>query len=164
MKPRSPLSAILLLLPLGVFADSATLISKTGDWESFTFAEKGGRVCYVASQPKSSKGAPKGRGATYFTITHRTSDKSIGVVSVAQGIAYKKDSAPQLEIGGTKFDLYVSGDTAWSRNDKAVVAALLKAKSVSVQGVPVKGDPVIDTYSLDGLIKAYGEIGKACSL
>ena len=149
-------------LPVGVFADSAKLISKTGDWESFFYPEKGGKVCYVASQPKKSSGAPKARGAAYITITHRTSDKSIGIVAVSQGIAYKKDAAPILEIGGTKFDLYVAGDTAWSRNDKAVVAALLKAKTVTVHGVPAKGDPVIDTYSLDGLPKTYGEINKAC--
>ena len=145
-------------------ADPAKPLGKSGDWESFTYAEKGGKVCYMRSLPKKSTGAPKKRGAAFFTITHRTTDKSIGVVSVDAGFAFKKDSQPLLEVGTTKFDLYVSDETAWSRNDKAVVAAMLKGKAVSVKQMPAKGDAVTDVYSLNGFAKAYKDIGTACGL
>jgi invasion protein IalB len=145
-------------------ADSAKLLGKSGDWESFTYNEKGGKVCYMASQPKKSQGAAKGRGNVFFTITHRTADKSIGVVSVDAGFTYKKDAAVTLDVGGTKFDLYATGGTAWARNDKAVVAALLKAKTLVAHGTPAKGDAVADTFSLDGFAKAYADINKACDV
>jgi len=145
-------------------ADSAKLLGKSGDWESFTYNEKGGKVCYVASQPKHSVSAPKGRGNVFFTITHRTADKSIGVISVDAGYPFKKDAPAELDIGGAKFDLYTTGASAWARNDKAVVAALLKGKSVIVHGTPQKGDPVADTFSLDGFAKAYADINKACDI
>jgi hypothetical protein len=155
-----------LLLPLAVqSADSgAKLLAKSGDWESFTYNDKGGKVCYVASQPKRSVGAAKGRGNVFFTITHRPADKSIGVISVDAGFTYKKDSPAELDIGGAKFDLYTTGGSAWARNDKAVVAALLKAKTVIAHGTPAKGDPVADTFSLEGFPKAYAEINKACDV
>jgi invasion protein IalB len=160
-----PLLAATLLLPLLAHAaDSAKLLSKSGDWESFTYSEKGGKVCYVASQPKRSTGAPKGRGNVFFTITHRTSDKSIGVISVDAGFTYKKDAPTEIDISGAKFDLYTTGGSAWARNDKAVVAALLKGKSLIVHGTPAKGDPVADTFSLDGFAKAYADINKACDV
>jgi hypothetical protein len=158
------IALLLLVLPLAALADSAKLLGKSGDWESFAYSEKGGKVCYMASKPKKTSGAPKGRGPAFFTITHRTADKSSGVISVTQAIAYKKGSQPTLEIGSTRFDLYVSGDAAWSRDDKAVVAALLKSKTLVVRGTPAKGDPVVDSYSLDGFVNAYIDIGKACGL
>ena len=164
MTVRRLLPLILAALPFLASADSAKPLGKSGDWESFTYAEKGGRVCYMASLPKHSSGAPKGRGPAFVTITHRTSDKSVGVVSVTQGVAFKKDSAPQIEIGGSRFDLYVSGDTAWSRNDKAVVAALSKGKAAQIHGQSAKGEAITDSYSLDGFGKAYSEISKACGV
>jgi invasion protein IalB len=162
---KTTVLAICFLVPLfAQGADSAKLLGKSGDWESFTYNEKGGKVCYVASQPKRSVGAPKGRGNVFFTITHRTADKSIGVISVDAGYAFKKDAAAELDIGGAKFDLYTTGSSAWARNDKVVVAALLKGKTVIVHGTPVKGDPVADTFSLDGFAKAYADINKACDV
>lgn len=147
-------------------ADSAKLLGKSGEWESFTYNEKGGKVCYLASQPKHSVGGGKGRGNVFFTVTHRTADKSIGVVSVDAGFTYKKDAPAELDIGGAKFDLYTTGSTAWTRNDKAVVAALLKGKSKTViaHGTPAKGEAVADTFSLEGFAKAYAEINKACDV
>lgn len=164
MKQTAAILTCFLAPLLAHGADSAKLLSKSGDWESFTYNEKGGKVCYVASQPKRSVGAAKGRGNVFFTITHRTSDKSIGVVSVDAGFTYKKDAPAELDIGGAKFDLYTTGSSAWARNDKAVVAALLKGKSVIAHGTPQKGDPVADTFSLEGFPKAYAEINKACDL
>jgi hypothetical protein len=165
MHKTLPIFAVSLVLPLlATAADGAKLLSKSADWESFTYPEKGGKVCYVASQPKRSVGAPKGRGNVFFTITHRTSDKSIGVISIDAGFTYRKDAPAELDIGGARFDLYTTGDSAWARNDKAVVAALLKARSVIVHGTPAKGDPVADTFSLDGFAKAYADINKACDV
>ena len=156
------LAEALPLLPAA--ADNARSLGKAGDWESFAYTEKAGKVCYTASQPKRSLGSVKGRGETYVTITHRTADKSIGVISVTAGYSFKKDSPAEVDIGGARFDLYFSGDTAWTRNDKAVVSAMLKGKTLVVHGTPAKGDAVADTYSLDGFAKAYADISKACGV
>jgi invasion protein IalB len=158
------LLAAAFLPVLAQAADSAKLLGKSGDWESFTYNEKGGKVCYLASQPKKSLGATKDRSNVFFTITHRTADKSIGVISVDAGFTYKKDAPAELDVGGAKFDLYTTGTTAWARNDKAVVAALLKAKTVIAHGTPAKGEPVADTFSLDGFAKALADINKACDV
>ncbi|PKU25295.1 invasion associated locus B family protein [Telmatospirillum siberiense] len=145
-----------------VLADSAKPLGKSGDWESFTYSDKAGKVCYTASLPKRSLNAPKGRGETYLSITHRPNDKSFDVVSVTSGYAFKKDAPAEIDIGGAKFDLYTTGDGAWARNDKAVVQAMLKGKTLVVHGTPAKGEAIADTYSLDGFVKAYADIGKAC--
>ena len=165
MKKLALPALILFFLPLlATAADGAKLLGKSGDWESFTYSEKGGKVCYLASQPKRSIGAATGRGNVFFTVTHRTADKSVGIVSVDAGFTYKKDAPAEIDVNGARFDLYTTGASAWARNDKAVVAALLKGKSVIVHGTPAKGDPVADTFSLDGFAKAYADINKACDV
>jgi hypothetical protein len=108
--------------------------------------------------------AQKGRGETYISITHRPNDKSFDVVSVTAGYSFKKDAPAEIDIGGAKFDLYTTGDGAWARNDKAVIQAMLKGKALIIHGTPLKGDPTADTYSLDGFVKAYADIGKACGV
>jgi len=145
------------------FADTAKPLGKFGDWGAFAYSGKGGKVCYAVGKPKHSLGSSKVRNEVYLTITHRPADKSFDVVSVTAGYAFKKDAAAELDIGGAKFDLYTTEDTAWARDDKAVVQALLKGKSVVVHGMPAKGDPTADTYSLDGFVQAHTEIGKACA-
>jgi hypothetical protein len=154
------LCCLLSLIALAGHAESAKPLLKAGSWESFYYSEKGGKVCYMASQPSNGKS----QGKAFLTITHRTADKSIGVISVTQGFAYRKDAPPSIEIGSSKFDLYSDGDTAWSRNDKAVMAAALKAKTLVVHGSPGKGQSVSDSYLLDGFAKAYGAISQACGV
>lgn len=155
-------SLLALLAACPALADSAKPLGKFGDWSAFAYADKAGKVCYTVSQPKRSLNSPKGRADAYITITHRPNDKSFDVVSVSQGYSFKKDSVPELDISGARFDLYTQDVTAWTRNDKVVVQALLKSKTVVVHGQPAKGEPSADTYSLDGFVKAYGEISKAC--
>jgi len=145
------------------FADTAKSLGKFGDWSAFAYSGKGGKVCYAVGKPKRSLGAAKGRDEVYLTISHRPADKSFDEVSVTAGYSFKKDAAAELDVGGAKFDLYTTDETAWAREDKAVVQAMLKGKSVVVHGAPAKGDPTADTYSLDGFVQAHAEIGKACA-
>jgi hypothetical protein len=145
-----------------VLADTAKSLGRFEDWEAFTYSDKTGRICYAASLPKRSLNSFKGRGEAYVSVTNRQADKSFGVISVTLGYAAKKDAPAELDVGGAKFDLYTTGDTAWARNDKAIVQAMLKGGSVVVHGTPTKGEQTADTYSLNGFAKAFGEIGKTC--
>jgi hypothetical protein len=154
---------LIAIAPVGsAWSDSAKLLGKTGDWESFSYSDKSGKVCYTASLPKHSLNAPKGRSESHLSITDRVADKSVGVISVSEGFPVTKDG--EIDIGGAKFDLYASDNALWSRADKAVVQTMLKGKSLLVYGAPAKGAQVVDTYSLDGFAKAYADIGKACGL
>lgn len=146
------------------FADSAKSLGKFGAWESFAYSTRAGKACYTASLPKSSLNAVKGRGESYVTVTQRPSDKSFDVISITAGYTFRKDAAAELDVGGARFDLYTTADTAWARNDQAAVQAMLKGKTMIVHGSPAKGEPTADTYSLDGFVKAYAEINKACGV
>ena len=157
-------ASALLVFSVPAWADSAKSLGKFGAWEGFVYSNKNGKVCYTASAPKKTLGALKDRDDVYVTITHRPADKSFNVVSVTIGYSFKKDSVPEIDIGGARFDLYTTDDSAWARDDKAVVQAMVKGKSMIVHGQPTKGAPTADTYSLEGFPKALVEINKACGV
>jgi hypothetical protein len=164
--PFRLIAAIFIFLAASApaLADSAKSLGRFEDWEAFTLTDKAGKVCYTASLPKRSLNSFKGRGDAYVSVTHRPNDKSFDVISVMFGYPLKKDAPAEIDIGGAKFDLYTTGDTGWSRNDKAVVQAMLKGNSMVVHGSPTKGEQTADTYSLAGFAKAFAEIGKTCGV
>ncbi len=49
-------------------------------------------------------------------------------------------------------------------DDAKVVQAMLKGQTMVVKGTPAKGDAATDTYSLNGISKAYQELNKACGV
>lgn len=157
-------SAIVMAQAVPAWADSAKFLGKSGEWNSYVYTNKTGKVCYAALQPKRSLNAPAHRADAYFSVTDRTAGNSVGVVSVTEGFATRKDVAPEIDVDGAKFSFYAADGSAWARDDTAVVKAMLKGKTMLVYGMPEKGPQSVDTYSLDGFGKALAEIGRACGL
>lgn len=145
-------------------APQAKLIGEFEDWQALTYKEKSGETCYVASLPKKSEGHQSKPGETNILVTHWPSQKSYGVVSVAAGYDYKKESDVEVTVGTDKFKLYTQGKRAWSRDDAAVVKAFKAGKDAVVQGISAKGAKTKDTYSLSGFTKAYDAASKACGV
>jgi invasion associated locus B (IalB) protein len=100
-------------------------------------------------------------------ITHRPGEKIANVVSFVEGYPLKEGSDVTLEVGGAKFDLFSKGDSGWARTsdlDKEIVEVMTKAKQAVVKGIPQKGQPTVDTYSLGGFAQALALIDKACDV
>jgi hypothetical protein len=168
--------AVALALILALAAPASLLaaeagpksLGKFGDWEAFVQDGKGGKICYTASLPKQSRNAPKSRERAYTLVSNHPADKSFNVIGITAGFALKKGASALLQVNGTRFDLYTVEQTAWSRDDKAVVAALsaaakAKAKTATFVGYPAKGEPVADVYGLEGFGEARSAIDKACA-
>ena len=52
----------------------------------------------------------------------------------------------------------------WAFDDAKLLQAMLKGQTMVVKGTPAKGEATADTYSLDGVTKAYQEMSKACGV
>ncbi len=142
-------------------------IGHYGDWDVFEGAEGKSKVCYMATIAKETKGATPRKDKSYVMVMHRPAAKNLGVVSVTSGYAFKDKSEPVAEIGTEKLNLYTSAktpDTAWAFEDAKVIQAMLKGQTMVVKGTPAKGDAATDTYSLNGISKAYQELNKACGV
>lgn len=161
------IGSALALAAVPCWAAGSTQLGSFNDWNAYLFSDKSGKVCYMASLPKAQKEAPRKRGNTFLSVTHRPGDKSFDVVSVEAGFVYKAGSAVDLDVDGNRIQLFTKGGGAWARDpetDKALVAAFRKGRAVAISGLPLKGKPVVDTYSLSGFSAAYAKIGEACGV
>lgn len=136
-------------------------------WTAYTYDEKSGKVCYVASRPQKSEPNGARRKTPTAMVTHRPGENAANVVSFAEGYPLKEGSEVLLDVGGTRFDLFTKGDSAWAQTsdlDKTIVETMAKGKQAVVKGMPQKGPGSIDTYSLAGFAQALAMIDKACEI
>jgi invasion protein IalB len=142
----------------------AEVLGDSGTWQALTYKESGADVCYAASLPKKSEGHTPKPGEANILVTHWPARKNYGVVSIAIGSAYKKDSHVEVQIGTDKFSLFTQGNRAWANDgdDAKIVASFKAGRDVTVRAFPAKGARTTDVYSLDGFSKAYELASKAC--
>jgi Invasion associated locus B (IalB) protein len=136
-------------------------------WTAYVYKEKSGQVCYIDGEPQKSEPAKMKRKQPRATVTHRPDEKVANVVNFVEGYPLKDGSDVSLDIGGTKFDLFTKGDSAWARTsdlDKMIVETMAKGKQAVVTGSPQTGRPTTDTYSLTGFAQALAMIDKACGI
>jgi hypothetical protein len=136
-------------------------------WTAYVYKEKSGQVCYIDGEPQKSEPANVKRKQPRATVTHRPDEKVANVVNFVEGYPLKEGSEVSLDVSGTKFDLFTKGDGAWARTsdlDKMIVETMAKAKQAVVKGIPQKGRPATDTYSLAGFAQALAMIDKACGV
>jgi hypothetical protein len=176
---------VLWLFPLAMSVADAAEKKKSGDaapassggpaqrlgaaegWTAYVYKDKSGQVCYLAGGPQKSESANAKRKPPTAMVTHRPDEKVANVVSFVEGYPLKEGSDASLDIGGTKFDLFTKGDSAWARTadlDKTIVEAMAKGRQAIVKGTAQKGQQTTDTYTLAGFAQALAMIDKACGI
>ena len=159
-------AVVLQLVVAAPAAGAPKRLGTFGAWDGYSITEKKSRLCYLHGAPKSSKGKYTRRDATFVQITHRP-PKTRGEVSITAGYTYKKDSEVEVEIDGTKFEMFTNNDTAWSRDtdgDAALVKAMRAGQTMIVRGTSARGTLTADTYSLGGFTAGHEAINKACGV
>jgi hypothetical protein len=165
-KPKTKPSPAAALAPVADPGPAKSLGS-VGSWIAYLAQNKTGKVCYLVGQPEKTEPAGMKRKVVMAMVTHRTEDNVSNVVSFGEGYPLNEDDDVTVGVGADKFPLFAKDDTAWARTadlDKAIVTALAKEKQAVVKGMPKKGRPTVDTYSLNGFSKALALIDKACDV
>jgi hypothetical protein len=143
-------------------------IGTFGDWTAQYFFEgKGKKTCVIWAKPFKSNGKYRERGGIYLYVTHRPWVKKVNVVSFLAGYPYKKNSEALVLIGGTKFELFTSKDTAWAtdaRTDRALVQAMRRGRTMTIDGFSSRATRTTDIISLIGFSKALDAIDQACGV
>ncbi len=149
-----------------MLAAAAERVGTFEKWEVVTFEEGGATGCYVMSRPEKEEGNYTERDPVAVFVTHRPTQGSVGVVSISAGYPYDETRPVLIEIGGTKFNLFARGDTAWANDedDPKLVAAMKNGNDMIVFGTSARGTDTRDTYSLIGFTKAYDAATSACGL
>ncbi len=140
-------------------------LSDHRDWTAYTHDTAKGKVCFMASRPKQSKGNYSKRGEIYAMITHRPGENVRDEVSLAAGYEFPQGGQPVINIGGTRFTMISQGEHAWAPDaatDKKIVESMRGGATMVVTGKSARGTETTDTYSLNGFSAAYNAISAAC--
>ncbi len=173
MKQLFPTSALALAIiatmaATGVAALAAPpkSIGSFRDWTAYVRTEGGEKQCYITTEPKST--SPRGvrRGEVNLLVTNWPARNIRNQVSVITGYTYKKGSTVKATIGSRNFDLFTSGNRAWlydSREDTAMVRAMVRGSRLVVEGVSSRNTATVDRYSLSGFTAASKASREACA-
>lgn len=135
------------------------------DWSAYAYADKKGKVCYAASQPKSQKPDGLNRNPSYFMITARPAENVKSEVSVIIGYPFKEGSKVTVDVDGQKFAMFTKEDGAWIENaaeEASLLAAMRKGRAMSVSGTSRRGTQTTDAYSLSGISASLDAMTKNC--
>lgn len=131
-------------------------ISAHGDWGAF----RDGAACYavaMASEPTRAGDPPR-----FVTVSAGPSPRRF---SVRLGRVMARGSFAALAIGKRRFRLAGGGDSAWSANpgdDRAIVAAMRMAETLTISGRDLAGRRFRDRYRLAGAATAIDAATIAC--
>lgn len=164
---RSILAAGLVLCVSSAADAAPRLLERYNDWAAYLNEEGGKKLCFVISQPTSSKMNPAGRkrGPGFVFVSYRPSENISGEVSVAYGYPLAAEST-RAEIGSDSFSLFAREESAWiedASEEPKLVEAMRAGSSMSIYGKSSRGTTTVDTYSLSGVTAALKRAQEACS-
>ena len=136
-------------------------------WSAFRFDDTNGRICFISSDPTSSKGKynPENRGAIHVFVSHGPGKAERNVVQIIAGYRYKSQSDVTMTIDGNKFKLFTIEDRAYAESeedDTRIIAAMKRGSKMTVVGTSSRDTVTTDTYSLLGFSKTKSVIDKTC--
>lgn len=137
-------------------------IGSFDDWQAATYSEGGQTVCYAFVKARKSDPKIQGRGEVVLTVTQRGTGRDS--VALSAGFDYAANATAEVQVDARKDEFYTAKRSAFARDGKALVAALLKAKTITATSPHPnpKTPKVVDTFSPKGFAKAYEAINKAC--
>ncbi|MEI4470090.1 invasion associated locus B family protein [Frigidibacter sp. MR17.24] len=149
--------------------ESTNRVAAKTDWS--VFVEESPKECWGVSAPKQTVNTRDGaavqvqRGDILLFITYRPGAPA-GEVSFTGGYPFAGGSTVELEVGGTKYNLFTDGEWAWSgsRDEDAKIVGALKGGSEAVLTArSSRGTQTKDTFSLMGFTAAMDEAAKRCA-
>ena len=147
--------------------ESTNVVATEGDWT--VFAAGNPKECWAVSPPKSTINSKDGkevevtRGDIRLYVAYRPGQA--GEVSFSGGYPFAPDSTVEVDVGGTKYNLFTEGESAWTgspSDDEKLVASLRAGSSAVITGRSSRGTTTKDTFSLSGITAATNTARERC--
>jgi invasion protein IalB len=156
-------SLALVMLTGQAYAQSARKMSEHGDWATYSYQAKSGKVCYVLTVPKPKSMQPPSvdHGAMYFFVSQRPGQAVVFEPQFIAGYPLKEGSMVHVAIGGKKFTMYTKGQSAWVENaaeEPQMIAAMKSGDDMQVQAQSGRGTKTSYSFSLKGISAALDSI------
>ncbi|MEM6408399.1 MAG: invasion associated locus B family protein [Pseudomonadota bacterium] len=174
MKTLTKFASIALVFGLAGVAQaqeqSTNRVNAERDWS--VFVEENPTQCWVVSSPKETVNTRDGRvvavnrGDILMFVSYWPNSGKMGEVSFTGGYPFGDGSTVTVEIGGTRFEMFTNGETAWAASaddDNKIITAMKRGADATVSGVSSRGTNTRDKFSLLGFTAALEDAEKRCS-
>jgi len=159
-------SLLIAMMIAPAAAQNTVQVAKNQDWSVYVHeSEDGRKICFAATQPQDSSPDDTGRSGVYFYVTNWVEDGIKNELSVRNGYELKKGSAPNVEVGGTSFEMFTRGAHAFLRDpeDEKKLIRLMKAGAqMTLKAESADGKVTTDRYSLYGLTASMRKLDDEC--
>lgn len=150
--------------------ESSNRVAANTDWS--VFVEDDPKECWGVSAPKESVNSRDGqavevrRGDILLFVFYRPGASVQGQVAFTGGYPFASGSTAELDIGGTKFEMFTEGEWAWPatpEEDARIVAAMKRGSDASMTARSGRGTVTNDRFSLLGFTSAVEEAERRCA-
>lgn len=140
--------------------------SVIGVWDRWAaFRDTAPARCFAVARPVDGAGGTDRRGA-FAAVAARVDTSGRAALRLRLSRAAAAAAPVTLTIGERRFALTGTGRTARAPDaatDRAIVAAMRGARSMSVTTAATSGAPIADTYALPGAATAIDAAALACA-
>lgn len=105
------------------------------------------------------------RGDILLFVTYRPGSGAKGEISFTGGYPFAPGSTVNVDIGGTKFELFTDGEWAWPANaqdDASLLASMKRGSTAVLTARSARGTQTKDTFSLSGFTAAMSDAETRC--
>lgn len=150
--------------------ESNNRVAANTDWS--VFVEDDPKECWGVSAPKETVNSRDGqvvtarRGDILLFVFYRPGATVQGQVAFTGGYPFASGSTADLDISGTKFQLFTEGEWAWPatpEDDQRIVAAMKRGAGAIVTARSGRGTVTTDSFSLLGFTAAVEEAERRCA-
>ena len=118
--------------------------------------------CFIGSLPvKIDMPEGKHRGDVYILV-YKMNNSSDAIVQIDAGYPYNEKIPVEVKIDNAFFEFYSEEDTAFTKDDKAVIYAMKKGFNLIVNGESSRGTKTSDSYTLKGFTFAFNKLKSDC--
>ena len=152
-------------LTQAVFSIEPKSLGKYKSWESFSYTDSKGKVCFAQTIPVERTPKNIKRDESRLFVTFRKEEKIKNEISVTSGYIYKQSSVI-AKSGKNDFSFFSQGKFAWVSDGEEefnLIKTMKKASKLSITGTARNGSKTKDMYSMMGFTKAYNSAKKSCA-
>jgi hypothetical protein len=160
------LSGLVLAGALGVAASAAELLGTHADWKVYRHGTGGESMCFAVTEASEANPTGGERQTPHIYVTAWPKAAIKAEISVLVGLALKTGAEINVEVDGTRFELFSDGDRAYvgdANEELRLLEAMRRGKSMTVSATSEAGKPTRDIYSLLGVTAAVQAIAADCS-
>tara|TARA_B100001029_G_scaffold85630_1_gene70303 strand:- start:155 stop:655 length:501 start_codon:yes stop_codon:yes gene_type:complete len=147
------------------FTEEPKSLGKYKNWESFTFNDSKGKICFAQTIPTLRSPKNLKRDDSRLFVTFRKEEKIKNEISVTSGHVYKQSSVI-AKSGKNDFTFFTQGKFAWISDGEEefnLIKIMKKASKLSISATDLNGNKTQDLYSMMGFTKAYNTAKKSCA-